>query len=201
MRLLLFKNHRLHQQSSAANLCFLPWHDILQGGQNSQRWAALSLLAACLHECTSIWVKLSRVCFTALCGKSSGSGSQTFFRFLPQLWSRPLTLAAQGRHRLTTNIYQICTCINYKNVTDISNLRSQPVSEAIAKVRRKGNIWKERFLYMKCALYLETSPSFPNISLCGINRIPREEMPWMGIERGWLRFETTVDCWSLSKSN
>lgn len=47
---------RLHQQSSAANFCFLSWQDILQGGQNTQRRSALLLLTACLHACTSVWV-------------------------------------------------------------------------------------------------------------------------------------------------
>lgn len=49
----------------------------------------------------------------------------------------------------------------------------------------------EPFLRIKCVLYLETSPSFRNISatVCHINRIPKEEKTRVGRDTGGLRLE------------
>lgn len=104
---------RPHQQSSAAHFSFLSWQDILQGGQNTQRWSALSLLTACLYECTSVWVWNG--CVLQHSEVRTLDFAVTSFLpeisvFLPQLWSRPVTSAAQGRHRLTTNIDQTSAC-------------------------------------------------------------------------------------------
>lgn len=177
------------------------------------RWSALSLLTACLHDCTSVWVwnclwcVLQHPVVRTLC--------LAVTPFPPEIFPVASTAVVQTSDLGCTGMAQN----NHKYLPN-SHTHKLQKCDRYFKFKLLAGVWINSRAAVEWQYLTGTFPphqvcivswnesQFPQyffmsvcVCVCVIHRIPREEMPWMGIERGWLRFETTVNCSSLSKSN